>query len=125
MAAVVEAAPDDVTLAQAALAATRAVPGVVGISRGRYARVRTFGLGGAVVEGVQLTPEPEGLHVAVHGVVRLAPLLPLAEAVRGAVAAALDALGRPVTAVDVWVDDLDLSATGATTPGAATGGATP
>jgi hypothetical protein len=125
VAAVVAAAPDDVTLAQAALAATRAIPGVVGISRGRYARARTFGVGGAVVEGVQLLPEPEGLHVEVHVVVRLAPLPALAEAVRGAVAAALDALGRPVTAVDVWIDDLDLSGTGATPPGAARGDETP
>jgi hypothetical protein len=35
----------DVTLAQAAVA---------GISRGRYAIARTFGLGGRVVEGIQL-----------------------------------------------------------------------
>jgi hypothetical protein len=43
-----------VTLAQAAVAATREVPGVADISRGRYAIARTFGLGGRVVEGIQL-----------------------------------------------------------------------
>lgn len=114
MAAVGERAPDDVTLAQAAVAATRAVPGVAGISRGRYALARTFGLGGTVVEGVQLTPEPEGLHVEVHVVARLVPFPALAEAVRAAVAAALAVRGRPVTAVDVWVDALQGDATDAT-----------
>ncbi len=112
MTAVAQTAPDDVTLAQAALAAASAVPGVAGISRGRYALARTFGLRGAVVEGVQLTPEPWGLHVEVHVVVRLAPLPPLAEAVRAAVAAALARHGRPVTAVDVWIDDLRLEEPG-------------
>lgn len=101
---------DDVTLARAALATMRAVPGVADISRGRYAIARTFGPRGETVEGVQLTPAPEGLHVEVHVVVTLVPLLPLAEAIRTAIAAALAALGHPVTAVDVWVDDLRLSA---------------
>ena len=40
----------------------------------------------------------------------LVPIPPLAEAVRAAVAATLRGLGAPVTAVDVWVDDLRLSA---------------
>ncbi len=114
MAAVGARAPDDVTLAQAAVAAIRAVPGVAGISRGRDALARTFGLGGAVVEGVQLTPEPEGVHVAVHVVARLVPVPALAEAVRAAVATALAVRGRPVTAVDVWVDALQGDATDAT-----------
>lgn len=105
-----ETAPDDVALARAALAAARAVPGVASISRGRYARARTFGLRGEAVEGVQLTSVPEGLHVEVHVVVSLAPIPALADAIRTAVAAALAALGRPVTAVDVWVDDLAVPA---------------
>ncbi len=98
--------PDDVTLARAALAATRAVVGIVGISRGGYALARTFGLGGDVVEGVQLTLAPEGLRVEAHVVVRLVPLPALSTAVRAAVATALGDLGVPVTAVDVWVDGL-------------------
>ena len=44
-------------------------------------------------------------------VVRLVPILPLPDAVRAAVAAALAGLGHPVTAVDVWVDELRVSAT--------------
>lgn len=106
----VSIASDDVTLARVAMATTRAVPGVADISRGRYAIARTFGPRGEIVEGVQLTPSPEGLHVEVHVVVTLVPLPPLAAAIRTAVAAALTALGHPVTAVDVWVDDLRLSA---------------
>jgi len=100
-----DALPDDVTLARAALGATCAVPGVAGISRGRYAIARTFGLGGETVEGVQLTHAPEGLRVEVHVVVRLVPIPPLADAVRAAVATAA-AAGGVVAAVDVWVDDL-------------------
>ena len=106
MTGVVETTPDDVTLAQAALAAAREVPGVAGISRGRYAIARTFGLGGRVVEGIQLRPGRAGLHVEVHVVVQPVPLLPLAEAVRAAIATSLRGLGAPVTAVDVWIDDL-------------------
>ena len=110
MTGVVETTADDVTLARAALATTRALPGVADISRGRYALARTFGLGGTVVEGIQLTHAPEGLHVEVHVVVGLVPIPPLAEALRAAVAATLRGLGAPVTAVDVWVDDLRLAA---------------
>jgi len=101
-----ETAPDDVTLARAALDATRAVPGVAGISRGRYAIARTFGLGGETVEGVQLTHAPEGLHVEVHVVARLVPIPPLADAVRAAVALTVSRVGGVVAIVDVWVDDL-------------------
>ena len=97
---------DDVTLARVALAATRDVPGVVDIGRGRYAIARTFGLGGSVVEGIQLRREPEGLHVQVHVAVQPVPLPALAEAVRAAIATTLRGLGARVTAVDVWVDDL-------------------
>ena len=100
------AAPDDVMLARAALAATCAVPGVAGISRGRYAIARTFGLGGEAVEGVQLTHGDEGLRVAVHVVVRPVPIPPLAVAVRAAVAATVVGAGGAVADVDVWVDDL-------------------
>jgi uncharacterized alkaline shock family protein YloU len=106
MADVVQTTLDDVTLAQAALAATREVPGVVDINRGRYAVARTFGLGGRVVEGLQLRPELEGLHVEVHVVVQPVPLPALAEAVRAAIATTLRGLGARVTVVDVWVDDL-------------------
>jgi uncharacterized alkaline shock family protein YloU len=111
MTAVVEIPADDVTLAQAAVAATRGVPGVVDISRGRYAVARTSGRGGSVVEGIQLTREPEGLRVEVHVVVQPVPLPALAEALRAAIATTLRGLGAPVTAVDVWVDDLRLPAT--------------
>lgn len=99
-------APDDMTLARAALVATRGVPGVVDISPGRYARARTFGLAGETVEGIQVTHTLEGLHAEVHVVVRLTPLPALAEAVRRAVALALAERGCPVAAVDVWVDAL-------------------
>jgi len=100
------AAPTDVALARLALAATRAVPGVAGISRGRYAIARTFGLGGETVEGVQLTHALEGLHVEVHVVVQLVPIPPLAAAVRAAVATTVAGAGGAVAGVDVWVDGL-------------------
>jgi len=109
-------APDDVALARAALAATRAVPAVADISRGRYAIARTHGLGGAAVEGIHLAHGPGGLRVEVHVVARLAPLPALAEAVRAAIAAALRGRGAPVAAVDVWVDDLRPAAAGAEAP---------
>ncbi len=99
-------APNDVTLARAALDATRAVPGVAGISRGRYAIARTFGLGGETVEGVQLTHGDDGLRVEVHVVARLVPIPPLADAVRAAIATTVARAGVAVTDVDVWVDDL-------------------
>jgi len=101
-----DALPDDVTLARAALGATRAVPGVAGISRGRYAIARTFGLGGETVEGVQLTHGDDGLRVAVHVLVRLVPIPPLADAIRAAVATTVAGAGGAVAVVDVWVDDL-------------------
>ena len=99
-------APDDVTLARAALGATRAVAGVAGISRGRYAIAQTFGLGGETVEGVQLTHGDDGLRVEVHVVARLVPIPPLADAVRAAIATTVARAGVAVTDVDVWVDDL-------------------
>jgi len=99
-------APDDVTLARAALDATRAVPGVAGISRGRYAIARTFGLGGETVEGVQLTHGDDGLRVEVHVVARLVPIPPLAGAIRAAIALTVAGTGGAVAVVDVWVDGL-------------------
>ncbi len=96
----------DVVLARLALAATRAIPGVAGISRGRYALARTFGLGGETVDGVQLTHGADGLRVEVHLVVRLVPIPPLAEAVRAVIATTAAGMGTPVAAVDVWVDEL-------------------
>jgi len=99
-------APDDVTLARAALGATCAVPGVAGISRGRYAIARTFGLGRETVEGVQLTHAPEGLRVEVHVVAHLVPLPPLADAIRATVATTVAEAGASVAVVDVWVDGL-------------------
>ncbi len=98
--------PDDVTLARAVLGAARAVPGVAGISWGRYAIARTFGLGGETVEGVQLTHGDDGLRVAVHVVVWLVPIPPLADAIRAAIATTVAGAGGAVAAVDVWVDDL-------------------
>jgi len=98
--------PDDVALARAALAATRNVAGVAGISRGRYAIARTFGLGGEAVEGVQLTHDDAGLRVEVHVGVRPVPIPPLADAIRAAVVAALAPAGIVVAAVDVWIDEL-------------------
>jgi len=99
---------DEVALARAALGATRGVAGVAGISPGRYALARTFGRGGTVVEGIQLTPMDDGLRVEVHVVVRPVPILALADAIRMAVAGALADADVPVAvaAVDVWVDDL-------------------
>lgn len=104
--------PDPLTLAYGALDAACTVPGVVGISRGRYAIARTFGIGGAAVEGVQMIQAPRGLHVEIHLVVGLCPLLALAAAVRIAVAGALAVLGGEVTAVDVWIDRLSEEAAG-------------
>jgi len=106
MAEMGETAPNDVTLARAALDATRAVPGVAGISRGRYAIARTFGLGGETVEGVQLTHGDDGLRVEVHVVARLVPIPPLADAVRAAIATTVAGAGGAVAVVDVWVDGL-------------------
>lgn len=104
------ASPDDITVARATLSTARAVPGVVGISRGRYAIARTFGPGGAAVEGVQLTHTGAGLLVEVHVVVAPVPLLPLGQQVRMAVAATLMGLGATVAAVDVWIDTLEMTA---------------
>lgn len=102
------AAPRDgnVALARLALAAAVGVPGVAGISRGRFAVARTFGLGGEAVEGVQVTPTAGGVLVELHLVVRPLPIPPLADAVRAAVAAAAERAGARVAAVDVWVDAL-------------------
>lgn len=97
---------DDIVLAHAALDATCAVPGVVGISRGRYAIARTFSVGGTAVEGVQMTHCAEGLHLEIHLVVGLVPLLPLAATVRTAVAEVLVDRGVAVSTVDVWIDTL-------------------
>ncbi len=97
---------DDVPLARLALAAARGVAGVVGISRGRFAVARTFGLGGEAVEGVQVTPTAGGVLVELHLVVRPVPIPPLADAVRAAVAAAAERAGARVVAVDIWVDAL-------------------
>ncbi len=101
-------APDDVTLARAALDATCAVPGVAAISRGRYAIARTFGLGGETVEGVQLTHGDDGLRVEVHVVAQLVPIPPLADAIRAAVATTVAGTGASVAVVDVWVDGLHM-----------------
>ncbi len=97
---------DDIAVARTTLDAVRRVPGVVAISRGRYALARTYGLGGEAVDGVQLTHTTDGLRVEVHVVAARVPLLPLAETVRTAVAAALRALENPAAVVDVWVDAL-------------------
>ncbi len=112
-----DALSDDVTLARAALGATRAVPGVAGISRGRYAIARTFGLGGETVEGVQLTHGDDGLRVEVHVVAQLVPIPPLADAVRAAIATTVAGAGGTVAAVDVWVDDLRVEGDAATEEG--------
>lgn len=95
-----------VTLARVALAAALGVAGVAGVSRGRYAVVRTFGLGGDAVEGVQVTPAAGGLQVEIHLAVRPVPIPPLAAAVRAAVAAAAQRAGTPIALVDIWVDAL-------------------
>jgi hypothetical protein len=100
------AGPDDADLARAALTATRAIPGVSDISRGRYTVARAFGRRGNVVEGVQFTPEAQGLRVELHVAVRLVPIPPLAQAIRSAVAKVLARQGVFVSAVDVWVDAL-------------------
>jgi hypothetical protein len=103
--------PNEVLLARAARTAARGVAGVAGISRGRYAVARTFGLGGTVVEGVQLSQTAAGLQVELHVIVQLVPIPPLAAAVRAAVAAVLGGLGVPVAIVDVWVDALHVAET--------------
>lgn len=102
------AAPRSVELALArlVLAAAVGVPGVAGISRGRFAVARTSGLGGEAVEGVQLTPMAGGWRVEVHLIVHPAPIPALADAVRAAVAAATARAGARVAAVDIWVDAL-------------------
>jgi uncharacterized alkaline shock family protein YloU len=97
---------DEVTIARAALAAAHGVAGVAGISRGRYAIARTIGLGGTVVEGVQVTPSTAGVEVEVHIVAEFVPIPALATAVRDAVAAAVRRLDTPISTVDVWVDGL-------------------
>lgn len=97
---------DDMALARAVLAAAGTVDGVAGVSQGRYAMARTFGLGGDVVEGVHLAHLADGLAVEVHLVTLLVPLRPLADHVRAAVAAALARPDEPVVRVDVYIDAL-------------------
>jgi uncharacterized alkaline shock family protein YloU len=107
----VSAPVDQIVLARAALAAASGVAGVRGISRGRYTVARSFGDGGAMVEGVQLTPAPQGMAIEIHLLISPVPIPALAEAVRQQVGAALQLLGTAVTTVDVWIDGLVAEAT--------------
>lgn len=91
-----------VAFATAARQAVLAVPGVVALDppppgSGRH----------ETVPGLTVLPQAGGAHrVGVRLTAALVPLLPLAEAVRGAVHGAAFATGVPVGAVDVTVERL-------------------
>jgi hypothetical protein len=104
-----DAAGGDLAVARAAAAAARGVPGVAGVTPGRFAEAATYGPG-EVVRGVAVRRRPGGWAVEVHVRAVYAPALPLpalAARVRRAVGAAVAALGAgPAGPIDVAVDDL-------------------
>lgn len=99
----------EMAIARAVAAAVRGVPGVAGLSAGRFAVAATYGAGEAI-QGVAVIRSGEGLVVAVHLRVVYADglILPaLAERVRAAVREILVALGtEPVARLDVAIDNL-------------------
>jgi len=106
-----DAASGDLAVARAAAAAARGVPGVAGLTPGRFAEAATYGPG-EVVRGVAVRRLPGGRVVEVHVRAVYAPALPLpalADRVRRAVGAAVAALGAgPAGPIDVAVDDLEV-----------------
>lgn len=108
--------PGDAALAEVIRLAVCGVPGVAGLS-GATAATGSPGDGeGVLATGVQYRRAEAGLSVAVHLIALPVPLLPLAAAVRAAVATALAQVGSPAAAVDVWVDELLAALSGEETP---------
>lgn len=106
-----DSAPDtgELAIARAVAAAARGVPGVAGVSRGRFAAAATYGPG-EVVRGVVVRRLPGALAVEVHLRAVYAPslVLPaLADQVRRTVRAAVEVVAaEPVGRIDVAFDDL-------------------
>ncbi len=106
----------DAPLAQVIGLAARGVAGVAGLSGAPDGSAPPSDREGELVAGVQYTRTAAGLLVVLHLVALPVPLLPLAAAVRTAVAAAVAQVGSPAAAVDVWVDALAPATPGAEAP---------
>ena len=100
---------DELAIARAVLAAVRTVPGVAGVSPGRFAAAGTYGPR-EVVRGVAVRRSAGALDLEVRVVAAYAPsaVLPeLAARVRGAARRAVEALGAgPIRSIDVAIDGL-------------------
>ena len=95
-------------IAARAREAALAVGGVTAVGAGART-VTTYGLPGQSVRGVLVERFPGGTRVEVHVTARPVPLVALGESIRRAVGQGLADLGVRA-AVDVCVDDLDVSA---------------
>jgi len=102
--------PGDASLAEVIRLAACGVPGVVGLSGATAASGSPGDWKGELAAGVQYRRAETGLSVEVHLIALPVPLLPLAAAVRMALATALAQVGSPVVAVDVWVDEMETAA---------------
>jgi len=98
--------PSDAALAEVIRLAVCGVLGVAGLSDATAATGSPGDGEGVLAAGVQYRRLDGALLVAVHLIALPVPLLPLAAAVRAAVATALAQVSSPVAAVDVWVDEL-------------------
>lgn len=99
---------DPVTVAQAVRAAIEAVPDVVAVSAGRFARVGTYGPNG-IVQGVALSREADGVRFEIHIVASssVQNLQDLAESVRNVTRDTARNFGLdPVQRIDVVIEDL-------------------
>lgn len=100
---------EPLAVARAIEAAVQEVPGVAGLSPGRFATTGTFGRG-QVVRGVVVEPVGGALWVEIHLVAAepvAGSLLALADDARQAARAAVERLGAgPVGTIDIVIDDL-------------------
>lgn len=99
---------DSVSVARAVKAAVEAVPGVVGISPGRFARIGTYGRD-TVVQGVAVSQSNGGVTFEIHIVASssVESLPDLAESVRRAARQSASNLGiATVRQIDVTIADL-------------------
>lgn len=99
----------ELAIARAVAGAVQQVPGVAGISPGRFAEAATYGPG-ARVRGVVVRWGANGLEVAVHLRVVYGPALVLTaladQARRAARQAIADLEAGPIRRIDIAIDDL-------------------
>jgi len=100
---------EDIAIARAAAAATRAVPGVERLATSMLGGAATYGRG-EVVRGVAVRHEHGAVHLEVHVTMRIADAHDLrvaAEPVRTSVRQAVEQLtAQPVGRIDIAIDDL-------------------